>query len=104
MSKFTLTDSKGRGRPRENRGDKTGAVRVTLAIPGVEGNMTRSFTVANAKVSAVSKVLVAAFERGRLRQPEKPVKAAPVAATAPVAVPPVPEAVADPAPEAVASA
>jgi hypothetical protein len=94
MSKFTLTDSKGRGRPRENRGDKTGAVRVTLAIPGVKGNITRSFTVADAKVSAVSKVLVAAFERGRLRQPEKPVKTA--------GVPPVPEAVVDP--EAVASA
>ena len=93
MSKFVLVESKGRGRPRENRGDKSGNVRVTVTCVEHEGNITRTFTIANARVSHVATALRTALEKGRVRRPHK------VAAVAPV-----PEAVAVTAPEVVAAA
>jgi hypothetical protein len=90
MSKFVLVESKGRGRPRENRGDKSGNVRVTVTCVEHEGNITRTFTIANARVSHVATALRTALEKGRVRRPHK--------------VAPVPEAVAVAAPETVAAA
>jgi len=94
MSKFVLVESKGRGRPRENRGDKSGNVRVTVTCVEHEGNITRTFTVANARVSHVATALRTALEKGRVRRPYKAV----------AVVAPVPEAVAVTAPEVVAAA
>jgi hypothetical protein len=71
MAKFVLVESKGRGRPRENRGDKSGNVRVTVTCVEHEGNITRTFTVADARVSHVANALREALEKGRVRRPEK---------------------------------
>ena len=53
MANLTLIPASERGRPRLNKGDKTGTVRVTLTMPNADGNMTRTFSIANAKVSDV---------------------------------------------------
>lgn len=50
--KFAQVSGGDRGRPRTNKGDKQGNVRILIAMPGVEGNMTRSLTV-EGKVSEV---------------------------------------------------
>lgn len=55
MAKFTRVDGGDRGRPRTNKGDKTGNVRITVTMPGAEGNISRSLTVSDAKVSEVYK-------------------------------------------------
>jgi hypothetical protein len=82
MSRFTLVESKGRGRPRENRSDLTGQVRIAVVLSGYTGNITRSFTVKDAKVSAVSKALVAALASGKVRPVVKPATVPPVPASA----------------------
>lgn len=50
--KFPRIDGGDRGRPRTNKGDKTGPVRISVTMTGVEGNMSRTLTV-QGKVSAV---------------------------------------------------
>jgi hypothetical protein len=59
--KFTQVDGGGRGRPRTNTGDKTGNVRITISLPGVEGNITRTLTVEEARVSEVYRALRESF-------------------------------------------
>jgi len=81
MSKFTLVESLGRGRPRTNTSDLTGNVRIMFSLAGYEGNCARGITVADAKVSAVYKAVVAALESGKIRPvAPKPRPAAKVAA------------------------
>jgi len=82
MSKFTLVESLGRGRPRSNTGDKTGNVRVTITCVEHEGNITRTFTVADARVSHVANALRTALEKGRVRRPFKVAKPAVLVAAA----------------------
>jgi hypothetical protein len=64
MVKFKTIDSKGRGRPRANKSDKKGHVRVSCALVGAAaaGNVTRSFTVKDMTVTAVYKMLMADAE------------------------------------------
>lgn len=57
MKKFALVDGGDRGRPRINTGDKTGNVVIMISQRNVEGNITRSLTVADAKVSEVFKAI-----------------------------------------------
>lgn len=54
--KFARIDGGDRGRPRTNKSDKSGAVRITITMPSEKGNMTRSLTV-QGKVSEVFKAL-----------------------------------------------
>ena len=56
MTKFKRVDGGDRGRPRTNKGDKQGSVRITVAMPSEEGNITRSLTV-EGKVSTVFKAV-----------------------------------------------
>jgi hypothetical protein len=53
--KFPRVDGGDRGRPRTNKGDKTGSVRVLVSLTNGEGNITRSLTVSG----QVSKVFAA---------------------------------------------
>jgi hypothetical protein len=57
LAKFVQVNGGDRGRPRTNKGDKSGNVRITVAMPGTEGNMTRSLTV-EGKVSEVYNALL----------------------------------------------
>lgn len=61
MIKFKTIDSKGRGRPRSNKSDKKGNVRVSCSLVGAAaaGNVTRSFTVSNMSVTDVYTMLIA---------------------------------------------
>jgi hypothetical protein len=55
--KFTQVDGGKRGAPRTNTSDKTGSVRIVITMPSNEGNISRSLTIADAKVSEVYKAL-----------------------------------------------
>ena len=61
MLKFKLIDGKGRGRPRTNKSDKKGNVRVSCSLTGesAKGNLTRTFTVKDMTVCEVYKLLIA---------------------------------------------
>jgi len=57
MAKFTRLNGGERGRPRINKGDKTGTVRIVVSMPGVDGNISRTISIADAKVSDVFKFI-----------------------------------------------
>lgn len=53
MKKFVQVDGGDRGRPRTNKGNKKGNVRITVSMPGVEGNITRTLSIQEATVTEV---------------------------------------------------
>lgn len=59
MSKLTLVPSLNRGAPRTNKRDARGQVRVSITLPTSEGNISRTFSVANATVTEVLNALTA---------------------------------------------
>ncbi len=59
--KLTLVPSLNRGAPRTNKRDTRGIVRVTVTLPSVEGNISRTFSVANATVTEVLNTLTKQF-------------------------------------------
>ena len=61
MAKLNLVNGGDRGRPRTNRKDGRGNVRVAITLPSNEGNISRTFTVANATVTEIFALLTRNF-------------------------------------------
>lgn len=57
MTKFVRSTRGASGRPRTNKGDKSGTVRVVVLMPGAEGNISRTLSIADAKVSEVFRAI-----------------------------------------------